>query len=227
MITASTEVGGRSASVALWQRSTMSALFMRMRAIAMISNPFAMHRNAHRLPITICHLKWVVTIGLGFRIFLNDIRPATTSDIRPFVLVHDTQEVRFTLHQTNWKAMYGENIQGFQRHSIVTTEHILIAEQIREIRRQSVTNPFIRQMCNGLATQFQSEELSRIKHLAVVAVAPSVQAISFVTFGMASSGMQAGCTRLHMSSTATYVARSLCSGFLKNRPLWWERHIGQ
>src|SRR5262249_51034162 len=103
---------------------------MRTYAIAMISDPFAMHRNLHCLPVTICHLEWVVTIGLSFRIFLDDIRPATTPDIRSFVLVHDAQEVRFTLYQTNWKAMHRKNIQGFQRHCVVTTEHILISEQI-------------------------------------------------------------------------------------------------
>ena len=49
------------------------------------------------------------------------------------ITVLNSQEIRFALHEAYRKAVHRENVQGLQGHRVITAEHVLIAQQVRQI----------------------------------------------------------------------------------------------
>ena len=63
--------------------------------------------------------------------------------------------------------MHREDVQRLEGHRVVAAQHVLVAQQIGEIRRKRVTDARIIDVGNQAAAQLQTEELARIEHLPV------------------------------------------------------------
>ena len=79
--------------------------------------------------------------------------------------------------------MDGKDVQGFQGHRVVTAEHVLVAEQVRKICGERIGNARVLLAADEAAGQLQPEQLASVKHLAIEAVAPAVEAVGFVPGG--------------------------------------------
>jgi hypothetical protein len=76
-------------------------------------------------------LKGLDAVCLGFDGLLYDIDPAPTANVCPYPSVCYPEEIRFALHETDWKAMHRKNVQGLEGHCVVAAKHILITQGIR------------------------------------------------------------------------------------------------
>jgi hypothetical protein len=76
--------------------------------------------------------------------------------------------------------MHRKNVQRFEGHGVIAAQHILITQEIREIGRQSIPHPFIDASRNGSTTEFKPKQLPGVKHLSVVLIPPSMEAVSFI-----------------------------------------------
>ena len=79
--------------------------------------------------------------------------------------------------------MHGKYVERLQCHRIVAAKHVLIAQKVRKIRRQRLANARVIYGGNPAAAQFQSEQLARVEKLAVMLVAPAMQALRLVAGG--------------------------------------------
>ena len=124
-------------------------------------------------------LEGVIAVGLCFHVFLQDVRPTAAPNARA-AAVGDAEEVGFTLDQPDGKTVDGEDVEGFEGHRVVPAKHVLVAQEIRKVCDECVSDPFILLRGNGPATQFQTQQLAVIEHLPVFLVPPAKETVSFV-----------------------------------------------
>ena len=68
-----------------------------------------------------------------------------------------------------------------ERHRVVAAQHVLVAQQVGEIRRERMTNARVFDVGNQTAAQLQAKELAWIEQLPVAGVAPAMQPVGLVT----------------------------------------------
>ena len=83
-------------------------------------------------------------------------------------------------HQSDREAVHGEDVQRLEGHRVVAAQHVLVAQQIGEVRRERVTDARVFGVGNQPATQLQTEELARIEHLPISCISPAVQPVGLV-----------------------------------------------
>ena len=122
-----------------------------------------------------------LAIGLGPDVLLHDVRPPA----RPHAAgsVADSEQVRLALDQSDRESVNGEHVQCLQSHRVVPAQHILVAEQVREVRGERPPQPFVGDVRDAPARQFQAKQLPRVEQLAVAAITPTVEAVRLVTRG--------------------------------------------
>lgn len=151
-----------------------------MGAVPAIPYPLAVNRDAHLVLPLGAHFKGSFAIALRLDVFLDNVRPASRSHVGAGG-VDNAQQVRFTLHETHRKAVNGKHVERLQSHGVVTTQHVLVSQEIRQVGGQCGTDPLVRSIRNQPATEFQPQQLARIEQLPIPVVAPTVQPSGFVT----------------------------------------------
>jgi hypothetical protein len=76
--------------------------------------------------------------------------------------------------------MDGEDVEGFQRHRVVTAEHVLIPQQVRQICRKRPPNTIILLLADHSRATLQTQKLPAIKHLRILPVTPPMEPVSFI-----------------------------------------------
>jgi hypothetical protein len=76
--------------------------------------------------------------------------------------------------------MNGKNVEGFQGHRIVAAQHVLIAQQIGQVRRERMPDTLIFDGGNGLSAQLKAKQLTRVEKIPVSFIPPAVQSVRLV-----------------------------------------------
>ena len=118
-------------------------------------------------------------VALRLHVLVHDVGPSPRADVGSGA-ADDTREVGLALHQSDREAVHGEDVQRLERHRVVAAQHVLVTQQVGEIRRERVTDARVFGVGNQTATQLQTEELARIEHLPVARIPPAVQPVGLV-----------------------------------------------
>jgi len=86
----------------------------------------------------VAYLKGTLTVRLGATELLDDVEPPAAPDRNVPRGILDAEQIGLALYQAHRKTMYRKDVERLERHSVVSTEHVLIPQQIREVGGQSV-----------------------------------------------------------------------------------------
>lgn len=96
-----------------------------------VSNPFVWNRNSYLAVAVVPDFKRLFAERFGLCVFFDDVCPAPAADTQT-VAGSNTEQVRFTLDQTDRKAVYEKNIKRLERHRF----HDSVARAMRRIPRR-------------------------------------------------------------------------------------------
>ena len=148
----------------------------------LFADPFAFDWHLHLAPADMLHFEGSIAVLLGPRVFLDDVRPSSRSNIRAGI-VHNADQVGLALNEADGKTVDGENVQGLERHGVVTTQHVLIAQQIGEVRRQGVLDARVSHGRDLPAAHFEAEQLPGVEEFPIPLIAPTMEPVAFVACG--------------------------------------------
>ena len=81
------------------------------------------------------------------------------------------------------EAVYGEDVQRLERHRVVAAEHVLVAQQIREVGRERAAQPEVFNAVDDAGAGLEPQELAGIEEVPEPLVTPAAQPRGFVPLG--------------------------------------------